>query len=154
MKINKEQIIAVLLGLFATSGPLASWLLTYAKMESQTVAAIMSLAQIFTPFIAGGIYYWMQRDAAKVAAVQSLPVEKKMEVAAALPVEVKAADAAALPPSEAVKMAVALPSEANLAAVNAMPDVAQVIVHDNASNGVSIAMKDPTLEKVVPQSAT
>lgn len=154
MNINKEQITAIWLGLFATAGPLASWLVKYTGMDSKTVEAVMSLAQILTPFAAGGIYLYLQRDSAKVAAVESLPVEKKAEVAAALPVEVKAADAASLPPAEAVKVAVALPSEANLAAVNAMPEVTKVVVKDNASNGVGAALKDEALEKVIPVSAT
>lgn len=89
MNINREQITAIWLGLFAVGGPLASWLVKYTGMDSVTVEAIMSLAQILTPMAAGGIYLYLQRDAAKVKGIESLPTDKKVEALKSAPDDVK-----------------------------------------------------------------
>lgn len=175
--MTKQNVLTTfLLGLFGVSGPLAKFLATHYNMDNGTIEFILTIGQMATPLAAGGVYWFMNTLAAKIAAIQAMPAAAQAQIAAALPVEAKIADAANMPLNEAtrivsatpiearvasaasltgtdaVQVAAALPDAANLAAVNAMPEVTKVVVKDNASDGVGTALKDSSLEKVVPLS--
>lgn len=126
--INKEQITAIWLGLFAVGGPLASWLVKYTGMDGRTVEAIMSLAQILTPMAAGGIYLYLQRDAAKVKGIESLPTDKKVEALQSAPDDVK------------VKVA------------EAVPDVATVVLKDTVNGKLGDLAQSDAYPNIVTES--
>src|SRR5262245_58927125 len=77
--LNKEQITGVILGLFATTGPLAKWLVKYTSLDSTTVEAAMGLAQILTPALIVPALIYLFRDSAKVASVSSMTPAAQQE---------------------------------------------------------------------------
>ena len=115
MGLNKEQVIAILLGLFGASGPLANWLVTSGHMASADVQADLMLATILTPTIVTLVFAWLQRNSAKVAGVAHMSPDEQKEALNKL--------------SDADKVSVA----------EKVPDVATVVVKDGV-NGKLAAM--------------
>ncbi len=146
-RLNPQQKMGLWLALIASGGPLAKLLVTVIGVPSEAVQEIVQWLNYITPIIAGGAYIGTQTDSAKVAGIESLPTERKAEVAAALPVAVKAADAASMSPGDATQMAAALPDNAVVSAAGAMEGVS-VMVASSAPEGAKEAAADPSVPGV------
>lgn len=119
MILNKEQINAVLLGLFASAGPLAKLMVSGFHVSGDTVDMIMSFCTVLTPIASSAIFTYLQRDAAKVAAVASMPAEAQQAALNKVP--------------DAIKVQI----------TEAIPDVATVVVKDEANGGLhELAVSD------------
>lgn len=126
--MNKDQVNAVLLALFASSGPVAKLLVSLLHWDNDTISAVMTLLTILTPLVSGGIFTYLQRDAGKVASVSTM----------------SAADQKAALDK--------VPDEAKVLIAKAVPDVATVVVKDTATNGVAKLAADETQPHIVTES--
>lgn len=126
--MNQDQINAVLLALFASSGPVAKLLVSLAHMDNDTIGAVMTLLTILTPLVSGGVFAYLQRDAGKVAAVATMSAQDQQ---------------AALNK---------VPDEAKVLIAKAVPDVATVVVKDTATNGIAKLAADPAQPHIVTES--
>lgn len=111
--MNKEQIIAAILGLLGVSGPVANLLANTFHMSDGAIQPVLSILTVATPLIVGAIYAYLQRDAGKVAAVASMSAPDQ---------------AAALNK---------IPDAAKVQIAEAVPGVATVVVKDTAGNGLA-----------------
>lgn len=118
--MNKEQINALLLGLFATAGPVAELLASAFHLSSDTIDTILRLCTVLTPVVAGAIFTYLQRDTAKVAAVASMPAEAQKAALNKVPDDVK------------VQIAEATPGVATVVVKDTANGKLQVLAHDDS----------------------
>lgn len=71
--MQKNVLTSALLALFAASGPLAKWLTAKYAVDAPTLELILSVGQIATPLLAGGVFYILNTAAALVVRAKATP---------------------------------------------------------------------------------
>jgi hypothetical protein len=125
--MTQTQFNTILLGLFATGGPLSKIILALCTACSgQTIAAFSDLLTLLTPAIAGYIYYrWMSPKNQVQRVADELTPQQQNDALSGV--------------SDAAKVKIAA----------SVPDVAHIAVSDSATDGLAAAAASPLQPKVV-----
>ncbi len=126
--MTKDQINAILLGLFASSGPFAKLLAALFKLDSALIDAILSVCTVLTPLVAGGVFAYLQRPSGAVASVASLSGDAQQAALAKVP--------------DTAKVLIA----------KAVPGVATVVVKDNANGALAQLAQDEAQPDIVTET--